>query len=352
MNELSIIAALFWILLVGGIFYLFVFRRRTAEGSIGKKLFHATKEEAASESLLFLSVLFAGVALLSFNNDLHQPVSWRTILLVTTVLAFFYAYLFRITSPLMLGMAGLVFWWMFQTLEWAHGARVTPSASIAGVVTISLLSYVSGRLHEGQKNVGIFSPTYLGIGIILISVILFFFSTSSGLEFLQDMTFGNRFRFREVIAALSILVAVLIISLLYSLVTKRLGVGEVIVLIFLLALFVTITFLPMQEVFLVDRHLKSVLNGRGVFWAIVFNVLSFLELLGLILLGYRRRTEWLVNTGALLLSLFIIVKYVDWFFKFLDKSLFFIGAGVLMFFVGWLMERARRYMLSSFERVG
>jgi len=45
----------------------------------------------------------------------------------------------------------------------------------------------------------------------------------------------------------------------------------------------------------------------------------------------------------------IFVKYFDWFFTFLDKSVFFISAGVLLFVVGWLMEKGRRYMLAEIE---
>lgn len=75
---------------------------------------------------------------------------------------------------------------------------------------------------------------------------------------------------------------------------------------------------------------------------VVFNVAVFLTLLGLILQGYARRDRWTLAFGMGCLSLLAVVKYFDWFYETLDRSLLLVGAGVLLFTVGWLMERARR----------
>ena len=64
-------------------------------------------------------------------------------------------------------------------------------------------------------------------------------------------------------------------------------------------------------------------------------------------MGYVKKEKWLINLGAAFLFMLIIVKYFDWFFTFLDKSIFFIGAGILLFIVGWLMEKGRRNILQN-----
>ena len=71
--------------------------------------------------------------------------------------------------------------------------------------------------------------------------------------------------------------------------------------------------------------------------------------MGVIFVGYGRKEKWLINLGIFFLFIFILVKYFDWFFDFLDKSVFFIGAGVLLFAVGWFMGKGRRYMLSEMK---
>jgi len=126
--------------------------------------------------------------------------------------------------------------------------------------------------------------------------------------------------------------------------------------VFALALFFGITaLLPEQNMFVQTTRSYNLyysgneLSSTGVLWAITYNFAIFFELLGLIITGYLRRETWLINFGALFLFLLIIVKYFDWFFTFLDKSIFFIGAGILLFVVGWFMEKGRRYMISNIK---
>jgi uncharacterized membrane protein len=92
------------------------------------------------------------------------------------------------------------------------------------------------------------------------------------------------------------------------------------------------------------------LNYFNIIWAVLFNLLVLIELLGLVLTGYLNQQLWRINLGVFLLFILMIVKYMDWFFTFLDKSLFFISAGLLFLVVGWLMERGRRYLIASIEK--
>lgn len=127
---------------------------------------------------------------------------------------------------------------------------------------------------------------------------------------------------------------------------------EALAIILLVVLFAVIPLLPSQRLFIQSgggRSFQVDLTGAGVWWAILFNVLVFVQLLGLIFSGYARREGWLINVGALFLFLLIAVKYFDWFFAFLDKSVFFVGAGILLLAVGWLMEKGRRYVISSID---
>lgn len=125
---------------------------------------------------------------------------------------------------------------------------------------------------------------------------------------------------------------------------------EALALILLALLFGVMTSLPEQKLFLGSRFSAiGELSRAGILWAFILNLAVFLELIGLIFSGYLWREEWLINLGAFLLFFLIIVKYFDWFFTFLDKSVAFIGAGILLFGVGWFMERGRRYMISNMK---
>ena len=129
---------------------------------------------------------------------------------------------------------------------------------------------------------------------------------------------------------------------------------EVLAVLALAALFGIIALLPQQTMFAQAGRSYEIygggeLSGSGTLWAFIFNFVVFFELLGLMFSGYIRQESWLINLGALFLFLLIVVKYFDWFFTSLDKSIFFIGAGIFLFVVGWFMEKGRRYMISGIK---
>lgn len=135
------------------------------------------------------------------------------------------------------------------------------------------------------------------------------------------------------------------------------SVFEILAVVLLAIIFIVIALLPEQQLFIRQgmtiyygtSFSGNELSASGILWAIIFNLAIFFELLGLIFSGYLRREKWLINLGVFFLFILILVKYFDWFFTFLDKSVFFIGAGILLFAVGWFMERGRRYMISNIK---
>jgi uncharacterized membrane protein len=85
----------------------------------------------------------------------------------------------------------------------------------------------------------------------------------------------------------------------------------------------------------------------GVVWVIILNAITFLQILWVIFLGYVREREYLLNLGVMLMFVAIVVRYCS-FFKFIDKSLFFLIGGILLFCVGYFMERGRRRIARMF----
>jgi len=75
---------------------------------------------------------------------------------------------------------------------------------------------------------------------------------------------------------------------------------------------------------------------------IAFNIVLFVGTLELVILGIQRRSELLVNLGLGIFVVHVLTRYVDLFFKALDRSLFFIVGGILLLGGGWLLERNRR----------
>ena len=101
-------------------------------------------------------------------------------------------------------------------------------------------------------------------------------------------------------------------------------------------------------IFGLSVFLPDISEGRqNLYLAAFFNIFLLIHLVVMLFTGYLKKKDWFINLGSFSLFVFIIVKYFDWAFDFLDKSIFFISAGILLLVLGWFMEKGRRYMLSS-----
>ncbi len=81
---------------------------------------------------------------------------------------------------------------------------------------------------------------------------------------------------------------------------------------------------------------------NDIFYPVLFNLLFLIGVVGLLFLGYARGQELLVNLAVLFFSLQVFARYFEFGFDLLDRSMVFVGAGVILLAGGFLMERGRR----------
>ncbi len=206
---------------------------------------------------------------------------------------------------------------------------------------------VVGHAHEGDDRRRRPSLLYIGIGLAGLTAILFTFSTRVGIQMLEAATKGTAvFASFPLTATLLGLAALVVIGSVVNLTLKRMLPTETGGVIALVVLAIIYVLLPEQHLFLGGRNSwNSELNVAGAWWAVLLNLAVLLELVAVVLSGWLRHEHWRINLGAVFLFLFIAVKYFDWFFTFLDKSVFFIGAGLLLFALGFGLEHGRRRLL-------
>ncbi len=357
-----IIRILFWPVLIIGLIIFFVHRRRKTSHPLTDNnwylQFALSKEDAVSQFFLLLAFFFLGLTLQGFNHDFGDPVSWRVILFVTSALGLASAYYLKTIYTLIFSLIGLISWWGAEAAVWMDAKTIQSSALFAGLAFLALLFFSLGHLHEKQMKYRRFALIYLILGIMFITASLFLFSTQIGIELLGSMTKGQSFTesWQLSLSLLVFLFALLIVTI-YAHLQKLISSFELAAVCLLAALFAIIALLPEQSMYLRSGGIydfyatarSNNLSSTGLLWAVIFNLLTFFELLGLVFSGYVRGEKWLINFGAVFLFLLIIIKYSDWFFTSLDKSIFFIGAGILMFALGWFMEKGRRYMLATIK---
>lgn len=320
--------------------------------------FAFSKEDAVSQFFILISTLFLGITLLSLNKNLQDILSWQTILLITSLIGIIIAYYQKAIYTLAISLIGFASWWMAQNSAWAlvsQNNKFKYSNLLAGLLLIGILLYIIGHIHGKNLKFKRFSLVYLIIGLVSISGILFYLSTKLGLKTLE---YSSKGMFLSGSIGIAIFLIIFLVSsittLIYSLNKKIISGYETAAIIILIIIAISIAIAPEQKLFASHYSISSdsyatELSNSGIIWAIIFNIAAFLELLGIIFTGYIRKERWFINLGALFLFIFIIAKYFDWFFTFLDKSLFFLIAGALLLFVGYFMEKGRRYMVSNIK---
>ncbi len=86
----------------------------------------------------------------------------------------------------------------------------------------------------------------------------------------------------------------------------------------------------------------------GAWFAVILaNILFFGAAVGALLRAAEREEHSAVNLILLLFAIAVIWRYGEWGWAAMDKSLFFIGLGVLLLGGGWWLERSRRRLLSK-----
>jgi uncharacterized membrane protein len=98
--------------------------------------------------------------------------------------------------------------------------------------------------------------------------------------------------------------------------------------------------------------LAAVLLASGddpVALPLVANLVMAVVALGAILAGYANEEGWLVNLGIALVGIDVFARYFDLFWDMLPRSFVFLGAGVLLLTLAWLLERQRGRLLARME---
>ncbi len=333
---------------------MFLIKRRSKRFRGKSFLDIASSQEDMVSQVFFLLALFSlGVTLSALNRDMGDLVEWQTIILFTTIVGFFIAYYFKILYCLPVSIISFIIWWGVKAADWVDGKDIRSSVVFAGAVLISLSLYVVGNIHKINWKFKRFSLVYVVFGIISVTAFLFFLSNRWGMQSLQEMTEGKMiFGSWQITVSFLVIVLSLVLSLGYTFFKKYISKYEAATVACVAGFFVCLPFFPQLQLFETSSAYRDYyfsakeFSSFGIIWAFTFNVFIFLEILGIILLGYIQRQEWLINLGALFLFILIGVKYFDWFFTFFDKSIFFISAGIILFIVGWFMEKGRKYMLS------
>ncbi len=81
-------------------------------------------------------------------------------------------------------------------------------------------------------------------------------------------------------------------------------------------------------------------------YAVLFNVIALAAVAWAIQMGLATGRESFINSGLALFAILVIARYFDFFGTLFDRSLAFVGAGILLIAGGYGLERSRKVLLA------
>ncbi|MEK7105037.1 MAG: hypothetical protein AAB868_03280 [Patescibacteria group bacterium] len=317
-------------------------RKKISSNPVSVLRIHISEEDTLSQSFFLLCVFFLAITAMAFNRNLGNAIEWPLIILLVSFVSLFLSYRFKGVLLLPVGLFGLFFWWFLKVPEWIDSKNINMEdikdlAMFSLPLIFSLILYLLGSIHGQNRKFERFTSVYRVLSVIIITVALFFSSMDFGVETFLEMTEGTDiFNSWQLVLSYVLGGVAFAASIFYSLGKNIIKPVEGVVLFIYGAVFGFSVFLPnMSE------------KDSDIYLAAFFNIFLLAHLVVFLFAGYLKKEDWLINLGSFSLFVFIFIKYFDWAFDFLDKSVFFISAGVLLLVLGWFMEKGRRYVISS-----
>lgn len=312
-----------------------------------------SKKDFLNQMFFLLAVAFLGTALFILNINYGEPLSWQTILLTTSIIGIILAYYFKLIYARALSIIGITLWWTAKSSVWIWEFDIKTSALFSGTALILLIFYLIGILYEKEIMQKKLALMYKTLGLMPITVFLFFISTKPGFIFLEKSLAGNSvFASGKLTFSILLFLIFFILTLAFSLKSGLISKYEAVSVSMIFIILASLAFLPEQNFFAYKGyypHFNLDFSKTGIIYIVILNIFIFLGLLGIMLSGYARKESWRINLGAVFVFIFIVIKYFDWFSTFIDKSAFFINAGIFLFIAGFLMKKGQKYLIANMQ---
>lgn len=352
----SIIITILIIFIVGSLFRFGMKRKKGEQGATENntasflKIFYS-KEDALAQLLLLLGYGYLGISLFAINSSFSNLIDQIDVLLVIGIIGVLFGYYRRVFFVQFAGVIVTMSWALYKVTDIMNIEDVRTPAILGMCGLLSVILYLTMYYHSrAYRRFGLISGV-LGAGLLTSG--LLFLSSQSGIAIFADT--GTDFWVSWPLSILLLVSMGVITGQLFRFITARkmssyeiaMVIGCVVVALFCLFMPKLTPFFSSNTMYYGPKELTA--SGLGL--ALGFNVLVFLYLVGIVLVGYVRKSVALINIGGGLIFIVIIVKYFSWFWTLIDRSLFFIVAGVLLLGLGWLMERGRRKIVQEVKRV-
>jgi uncharacterized membrane protein len=297
----------------------------------------------AGGAIIFVGAMIFGAGLFLIGQQYHMPIDDPKLLGWWFVGVLPLAYLTRSRAILTLAILAALGGLGYKTGHWARGITDSQFAFFAFYLVLGAVLYTIGAVHSRFPRLKYYTPHYQTFGLILMLLVMYVISfkgiySNDALrrwDFTQlPLEFAISFHIAAVIAVVGVIWS-LAIDVRQKQISGRFT-SDLAGIIIIIMMGYLALFLPFES---------------RVPYIIIFNIVLFAGILGLIFLGYFQGVGSLVNIGLVFFGLFVIGRYFDLAWGLLPRSVFFIVGGLILLGVGILLERLRRKTLRQMHAI-
>jgi len=289
-------------------------------------------------SLIFLGALLFGATVILITQIYNINANNHVLVLIWLIGILPLVYVLK--SMPIAGLASLLFllWiglFFSPTNSWWFFGLLGPLILVLYILS-SVMLFAIGGIHYAKEDFGDIGRIYRLAGLKVLMITLFFlsfgwFSKASSWFFQLYDEIPNQFMIGLVVFSIVAIIATIINWFFNS--SERLSRIEGPIAIGLVALALIFFFYPSET----------------SIYVLIFNLVLAGMIAILIYSGYEREDMKLVNMGMFWLSVFIVVRYFDFFWDLMPRSLFFMVGGLILVLGGIALEKKRRQLKADFS---
>ncbi len=293
--------------------------------------------------VVLIGPLVYGAAVFLVGQAYHVPINEPYLYLLWGLGSIPIAYVADSRPTLILSALVLIAWYASLLGRWDVEVISGPSALAFFALGATILW--AGEAHEFDDRTRLFAPVLATTGLIVSMFVIFMLTHVEIWRGIDDpdeaASFGNEptafgISLGVLVAGAATLIAFGLWRRRDSRVMAAQAVGTVGAFSFTAVLFLTTPF------------------SDGAPYAVIFNGLAVAIIVWAVVVGLWSQRETFVNTGLVFAGLLILARYLDLSFTLFDRSLVFIGGGLVLIGAAYGLERARKLLLAlgSTQRPG
>lgn len=284
-------------------------------------------------SLIFLGCILYGAAIWLIAQIFHIKAHWPNGLLAWAMFVLPISYIIQSRAILTISLIDIILWLGFEMSFQFGGFFEDLYYPFYIYFLFGIFIYSIGLIHTKFESK--YDALYRFFGLVLILGVVYFltFKFHKTIDITKLQLFGISYKLISLFAIFPLIFV--IFNLKKNLLVLRKN---------LLVLLQTGTIIVSLFVIFVFSSYES--EPR----VLIYNLLLFLLIVGLVFLGYFEKRNFLINIALLFFAIDVITRYFDFFWEYLPKSIFFIVGGLILMYGGFLIERARRKIIKKISQ--